>query len=171
MWSAGLVLVCALDLLGRSARSFPPINLLDVRPGDVSAHADAFVRQGEDVIHLLTSAPAFQRVQRSPHKCGNHNDLRKLASILVHEEWHVRNGPDERRAYEAQLMALITLDAGPGHPVYAGVVRAMADARARQRRQRKPPSVARGRGAGSGAGPDGLTLDPNTSLLRSHVDP
>ena len=141
MWSAASVLVCVLDLLGRSAGSFPPITLLDVRPKDVSVQADAFVRAGDDTIHLMTSGPAFQRVQRSPRKCGNLDDVRRLASILVHEEWHVRHGPDERGAYEAQLTALIALDAGPGSPVFGGVVRAMVDTLARQRHEVRPAAV------------------------------
>jgi hypothetical protein len=125
MWSAATVLVCALDLLGRSAGSFPPITFLEVRPPDVSARADAFVRRGDDTIYLVTTAPAFQRLQRSRDRCSELNAVRSLASVLVHEEWHVRNGPDERRAYEAQLMALRAMNAGPGNPVYAGVNRAM----------------------------------------------
>jgi hypothetical protein len=125
MWGAATVLVCALDLLGRSAGSFPPIAFLEVRPPDVSARADAFVRRDDDTIYLVTTAPAFQRLQRSRDRCGDLNSVRSLASVLVHEEWHVRNGPDERRAYEAQLMALRAMNAGPGNPVYAAVNRAM----------------------------------------------
>ena len=125
MWSAAAVLVCALDLLGRSAGSFPPIAFVDVRPPDVSPRAEGFVRAGEETIHLLTSADAFQRSRRVGDKCGDLNASRKVASVLVHEEWHVRNGPDERGAYYAQLMALRTMSAGPGNPVYAQVYRAM----------------------------------------------
>lgn len=29
--------------------------------------------------------------------------LLKLASIIVHEAWHFRNGPDEAGAYNAQI--------------------------------------------------------------------
>ena len=125
MWSAATVLVCALDLIGRSAVSFPPIALIDVRPSGVDARAEAFVLQGRDAIYLLTSSDVFRRARQANYKCGELNAVRKLASVLVHEEWHVRNGPDERGAYEAQLMALTTMGAGPGSPVYAGVHRAM----------------------------------------------
>jgi hypothetical protein len=126
VWSAATVLACALGLLGRSAASFPPIVFVDTRPSDASDIADAFVREGDPTIYLVTSSPAFQRAQRSQDRCGAFNDLRKLASILVHEEWHVRHGPGERQAYEAQLTALTGLSAGPGHVLYAEVRRSMA---------------------------------------------
>lgn len=125
MWSAAAVLVCALDLLGRSTATFPPIQMLDTRPADVSPQADGFVRTGDHTIYLLTSSAAFERLRRSGDKCGDLNAVRRIASVLVHEEWHLRNGPDERGAYEAQLMALRAMQAGPGNPVYAGVFRAM----------------------------------------------
>jgi hypothetical protein len=53
------------------------------------------------------------------------NAIRKIASVLVHEEWHVRHGSDEAGAYAAQLTTLVALDAGPGHPVYYEVTRSM----------------------------------------------
>ncbi len=123
MWSAATVLVCALDLLGRSASALPPIVLLEVRPAHVSALADAFVEEDGDTIFLLTKAPAFRRLQHTVNKCGDVNAVRKIASVLVHEEWHVRHGSDERGAYDAQLMALAAMNAGPGNPVYFSVAR------------------------------------------------
>lgn len=135
MWSAATVLVCALDLLGRSVTSLPPINLVEVRPPDVSIRAEAFVRGGDKTIYLMASSPALMRAQRARYKCGELNDLRRIASVLVHEEWHVRNGPDEVGAYQAQLMALRTLNAGSGNPVYAGVLRAMKEAVTRHPQQ------------------------------------
>src|SRR5262245_44526384 len=98
MMSAAAVLVCALGLLGRSPSSFPPIVLLDTRPADITPTAEAFVRRGPDTIYLLTTTVAFRKAQ-----AANKDALKKLASVLVHEEWHVRNGPDERGAYQAQL--------------------------------------------------------------------
>jgi hypothetical protein len=125
MWTAASVLVCVLDVLGRNANTLPPIVMLEVRPPDVSLHADAFVRQGDDTIYLITSNPTFQRVQRSKDMCAHRDALRKLASILIHEEWHVRNGNDERGAYIAQLTALIRLNAGTEHPLYGEVMHSM----------------------------------------------
>ena len=48
-----------------------------------------------------------------------------IASVLVHEEWHVRHGGDEAGAYAAQQTTLIRLNAGPGTPLYHEVTRAM----------------------------------------------
>jgi hypothetical protein len=57
VWSAASVLVCVLNILGRSAETFPPIALLDVRPPDVSERAEAFVRSGDDTINLIWNDP------------------------------------------------------------------------------------------------------------------
>ena len=35
--------------------------------------------------------------------------MAKIASIIVHEEWHLRHGPDESGAYHAQLTALAAM--------------------------------------------------------------
>jgi hypothetical protein len=42
-----------------------------------------------------------------------------------HEEWHVVHGDDEAGAYQAQLMTLRSLNAGPGTPVFGEVARSM----------------------------------------------
>ena len=125
MWTAETVLVCALTLLHRSVDSFPPIELVAARPFDVSANAEGYVRRGEDRIYVITATAAFTQARRSIHRCGDLQAIRKIASVLVHEEWHVRHGPDEGEAYQAQLGALIRLDAGPGNPLYTDVRRAM----------------------------------------------
>ena len=67
MWSAATVLVCALEVLGRGAGSLPPIALLDVR-------------QGEDVIYLITSTPTFARAQAAAYRCGDREALITLAA-------------------------------------------------------------------------------------------
>jgi len=120
-----MVLVCALSLLHRSAGSFPPIEFVEAHPSYVSANADAYVPLGHSRIYLITTSPAFVRARRAVYKCGQVNALRKIASVLVHEEWHVRHGRDEGGAYAAQLSTLISLDAGPGNPVYYEVTRSM----------------------------------------------
>lgn len=117
MASAAAVLVCVLGMIGRP---MPPIVLLDVRPPDASKYAEAFVRRNPDTIYLLTQTVVFEDARR-----GDRSALKKLASILVHEEWHVLHGPDERAAYQAQLIELLRLGETPGRPVYAAVVRAM----------------------------------------------
>jgi hypothetical protein len=117
MATAAAVLVCVLNLINRP---LPPIVLLDTRPPDVSARAEAFVRRNPDTIFLLTMTTVFEDARR-----GERQALKKLASIIVHEETHLKHGPDERRAYSAQLLELLRLGESPGRPVYASVVRAM----------------------------------------------
>src|SRR5688500_4092068 len=97
------VVVCALEMLFRSAATFPPIVLIETRPADVSAAAEAFVRRNPDTIYVLTSSFTFRAA-----RADDRGALQKLASILVHEEWHLKLGPYERRAYEAQLTTLLS---------------------------------------------------------------
>src|SRR5262249_54184472 len=125
VWTAEAVLVCALALLNRSERSFPPINFVDTVPDDVSAAAEAFTRINDPHIYLVTSSPLFRRLQHDSNRCGDLTAVRKLASVLVHEEAHVVRGADEATAYSAQLTILASLGAGPGSPVYSGVRRSM----------------------------------------------
>jgi hypothetical protein len=117
MLTAAAVLVCVLEMVGRP---LPPIVLLDERPRDASPNAEAFVRRNPDTIYLLTQTDVFHDARR-----GSYRALRKLASILVHEEWHLRHNADERRAYEAQLYELLRLGESPDQPLYRGVFRAM----------------------------------------------
>lgn len=158
MWSAATILVCALDLLGRSVTSLPPIAFVDIRPPDVSARAEAFVRIGDPTIYLLTSSAVFKEAQSSREKCGGFPALRKLASVIVHEEWHVRHGADERGAYAAQLTALASMSAGPGNLVYNEVMRAMTVAVETQKRLAE-----KGQRVASGPPP----LEPDDLHIRS----
>ena len=132
MWNAATVLVCALEMLGRSAATFPPIVLLAERPPDVSHIAEAFTRSGAHAIYILTSSGTFRSIQQAAYRCGDVDAVRKLASILVHEEVHLRNGPDEREAYQAQLSTLVRLGAPPGSPAFSSVVRSMKVVLAKQ---------------------------------------
>ena len=132
MTPAATVLVCALDLLGRSPESFPPIELLDVRPAHASVNAEAFVESGVNTIYLLTTSEVFQTALKAGTRCGNRNALRKLASIIVHEEWHVRHGSDEGGAYAAQLTTVQMLG-GQDTALYNSVRRAMVTVLAQRR--------------------------------------
>ncbi|HEX5107669.1 MAG TPA: hypothetical protein VFV95_04450 [Vicinamibacterales bacterium] len=114
------VLVCALELLGRSAVSMPPIKVLATPPAGVSVNAEAFVRADEGIIYVLAPGAAYRHA-----RCDERRSLVKLASVLVHEEWHIRHGADERGAYEAQLGTLLRLGMQPDSAVYIGVVRSM----------------------------------------------
>lgn len=160
---ASFVLVCALDLLGRSTNTFPPILIVE-RPLDVSTHAVAFVRRGEPAIHVVGSSAVFQRAVAANHNrqgCRDYDVLRLLASVLVHEEWHLRHGPDEEGAYFAQLTTLQLLGTGPGRWPYEVTRRAMQatrkrDAeRVRAARQFAARATAAAAGSSAAAGADG----------------
>jgi hypothetical protein len=109
-----------MGLLGRSPASMPAVEVLATPPFDVSSNAEAFVRRGDATIYVVASSPAFREA-----RCGDNRSLIRLASVLVHEEWHVRNGSDERGAYEAQLLAILRLGETPASLVYRGVYQSM----------------------------------------------
>ena len=137
MWSAGSVLVCALSVLGRSESSMPRIELIDVAPPGVSANAEAFVERSTKTISVLTSSNVFRDAASSRGGCNSASmSMRKLASILAHEEWHVRHGPDERKAYHYQLVTLIRLGVPPGAAIYQEVQASMLSVLEARRRGR-----------------------------------
>lgn len=125
MWTAEAVLVCALSMLGRPQSSFPPIEFVDRAQVTASAGAEAYVRRDEGRIYLITSSDTFRDARASQDRCGNTMAIRKIASVLIHEEVHLRQGGDEKAAYEAQLTILTALGSGPGSPPYSSVRRAM----------------------------------------------
>jgi hypothetical protein len=137
MATPAAVLIYALSLLGRSADSFPPIILLDQPPSFASRNAEGFVLRDPDRIYLITSSVAFREAQRADP--SDTQAMRKVASVLIHEEWHVRNGPDEAGAYEAQLRALFVLGSLPGSAAYTSVRLSMASVLGRQHAQRRQP--------------------------------
>jgi hypothetical protein len=140
MSSAAAVIACALTLLGRSEKTMPPIVPVSRAPAHAEPRTEAFVSLPNPVIYVVTSSQVFQDAMATKDECGDLFALKKLASILVHEEWHVRHGADERAAYEAQLTTLILLRVPPGHSIYANVVRAM-QAVLKQKRVQKPDMV------------------------------
>lgn len=121
--STVMVLVCALELLGRSAAALPPIELVAGPPPGVAANVEAFVRAGSGVISLVTSTETFEEARRS--ECRTYDAVAKVASIVAHEEWHVVHGADERGAYEVQLATLVRLGVSVTSRVFAGVMRSM----------------------------------------------
>jgi hypothetical protein len=137
MWTAASVLVCALSVLGRSESKMPRIELIDVAPPYVSAGAEAYVDRSTSTIYLMTSSSAFQTALKSRVGCTPSVAMRKLASILAHEAWHVRHGPDEKSAYEHQLITLIQLGLQPGSGAYREVQLSML--RVIEVRKRAPP--------------------------------
>ena len=129
MSTAGFVLACALDLLGRSANQLPPIVILEQRPSEASVNAAAFVRSGDGTIYLIASSAPFRaalQAQDASRECRGLDALRLLASIIVHEEWHLKNGNDERGAYYAQMTELQRLGVSPDRWAYHSVRRALA---------------------------------------------
>jgi hypothetical protein len=137
MPTAVAVVACALALLGKSERKFPPIALVDVVPREVSAQAEAFVRPPDRTIYLVTTSLLFRAVQNSKEECGDYIALKKLASVLAHEEWHVLHGLDEKAAYEAQLTALIRVGVPPDSKMYISVVRSMQTVIEKQKQKQK----------------------------------
>lgn len=134
---ASFVLVCALDLMGRSASQLPPIVIVD-RPIDATAHAIAFVRAGEPPIYIIGTSPLFRAAAEENHRrdgCRGLDVLRLIASAIVHEEWHLRHGADERGAYLAQMTEIQRLGSGPGKWPYEAVRRAMVATLAAQQRR------------------------------------
>lgn len=125
MSSAAAIITCALALLGRSERTMPPITLVEAPPKHASIMTEAFVSLPEPRIFVVTSSPTFRDAMASRSACSESAPLKKLASILVHEEWHLRHGSDESGAYYAQLTALIRLGVPPDNMVYRGVQRSM----------------------------------------------
>jgi hypothetical protein len=137
MWSAATVLVCALELLGRSLEAFPPIKFVDVAPRGASAHVEGFVVTGDDTIYLLATSPAFRAARAASYRCGEATALKKIASVVVHEEQHVRHGAGEREAYQAQLVALMMMGAGSDTALYGEVSKAMRTVVAAEERNRR----------------------------------
>ena len=119
------VLMLVLALLGSEARGLPPIELVHVRPPDASPTAEGFTRPGSNRIYLLTCTPVFEEAVASARWDADGGPFIKLASIIMHEAWHVRHGSDERGAYNAQLFTLSRLGAGPGSFLHASVYRSM----------------------------------------------
>jgi hypothetical protein len=120
MSSPAAVLVCVLAMLGRNEKNTVPVEFVHVRLPHIAENVEAFASRTEGRIYLLTYTPIFRAAQR-----GELEALKKVASIYVHEEWHVRHGGDERAAYEAQLITLTMLGSGPGSGLYGAVKKSM----------------------------------------------
>ena len=97
--------------------------------------AEAFVRRATSTIYLITSSHVFKTALTSRH-CSASPEMTKLASILAHEEWHVRHGPDEKAAYHYQLVTLIRLGLPPGTGIYRDVQTSMLRILEQRKRQR-----------------------------------
>ena len=136
MFTAASALVCALAMLNRSEASMPPIEILDTAPSYVSVGTEAFVRQSTGTIYIIGSAAVVRDAAGSRGRCGDLLAVKKLASILVHEEWHLKHPGDEQGAYYRQLIALQQLGVNPGAGVYRDVQLSMQRAVALRKRQK-----------------------------------
>jgi hypothetical protein len=107
------VLDRALRLVGQPSYAGLPLVLISELPRAVSPGAEAwtvFDEQGKgDRIFVYTRSRTFQCASASRRDQGQ--CLLKLASVIVHEAWHLRNGLDEVGAYEAQLSFLRLIEA------------------------------------------------------------
>ena len=103
----GLPTLHAAVLMANLNRANLPIVLAAAPGRDVESAAEAWTTRDstdrpEQIV--VSSSSAVFRCAMPPVE--NHQCLLKLASILIHEEWHFRHGADERRAYDAQLTFL-----------------------------------------------------------------
>ena len=121
MWTATAALVCALGVLNRSEASMPRIEILDRPPAFVSTGAEAFVQRNPNIIFIIASSEVVRDAVDPRGGCGDLFAVKKLASILIHEEAHLRYGDNEERAYYRQLITLIQLGLGPDSRVYRDV--------------------------------------------------
>jgi len=142
VWSVEAVFVCALSLLGRSQQSFPPVEFVDQAPFGASSFAQAYVYGPDARIAVITSSEAFTNARRTQHPCTDVVAIREIAGVLAHEEWHVRHGPDEESAYNAQLTTLLAVGARQDSPLYHKVLRAKLAVLAASRRNARAPRLA-----------------------------
>jgi hypothetical protein len=107
------VLDTALRLAGPPSYAHLPIVLISELPVTVSPGAEAWTVHDErgkgDRIFVYTRSRTFRCA--SVPRGDRDRCLLKLASVIVHEAWHLRNGPDEAGAYEAQLIFLKSKEA------------------------------------------------------------
>jgi hypothetical protein len=84
----------------------PPLVLTSTLPWTASAGAEAWTTcdadDHGDRIFVYTRSALFQCANQGDWQC-----MLKLASVLVHEAWHFRNGRDEAGAYTAQITFLM----------------------------------------------------------------
>ena len=143
MLSAAAVIACALSVLGRSEQSMPPIVVVQAPPKHASIQAEAFVSLPDPHIYIVGTSPTFLDAMAARSGCKESGTMKKLASILVHEEWHLRNGTDESGAYYAQLTTLLTLGVPPDNNMYRSVQRSMLAVL--KKKNRKPDLVLAGK--------------------------
>ncbi len=167
MWNAATVVVCALGLVGRSEAGFPPVKFVKKAPVGVSPSAAGYTLPAEAHIVLVTSTSAFTRAQRAPSRCGDVDAIREIAGVLAHEAWHLRHGPDEEGAYDAQLIALLSVGAASNGPLFHKVMQAKRAVAVMQAKR----AVAAKRAADAGVLARAATPEAHPSSLTAAAGP
>jgi hypothetical protein len=129
-----------------------PIVLDSVPPDSASPGVEAWTvfredGKGDRVVIYTASSVFICASKNAPVHVNPYICLLKLASIIVHEAWHFKNGPDEAGAYEAQLQFLEAKGVGSAAKIAEGVRRARDRVQAQnkqagdeaRRRYREPP--------------------------------
>ena len=113
-----------------------PIVLASVPPESASPGVEAWTvfredGKGDRVVVYRESSVYICASRHTPVHVNPYVCRLKLASIIVHEAWHFRNGPDEAGAYEAQLQFLEVRGGGSAAQIAEGVRRARDRVKAR----------------------------------------
>ena len=93
-----------------------PITLVTVTPSSASRGAEAWITYDAtgigQRIFVYTGSDMFRCASRPlrMRQC-----VIRLASVLVHEAWHIEHGPNEEDAYEAQIAFLLRNGATTEH--------------------------------------------------------
>jgi hypothetical protein len=149
----------ALRLAGPYVDAHLRLFLVSELPRIVSARAEAWTQFDEDDkgdrIFVYTRSRTFLCAiipGRDQNRC-----LLKVASVIVHEAWHLRNGRGEVGAYDAQLIFLQSQEASAFLQVNEGIAVDMLEVRrARDRavaNQRDAKRRSASRSGASGAPP------------------
>jgi hypothetical protein len=99
----------AILLAGPSLTGLP-IALAPAPPDEASRGVEAWTlshQDGHGERIIVYSGSGVFHCASDPNR-QDYQCLLKLASILVHEAWHYRHGPDEAGAYDAQISFLTT---------------------------------------------------------------
>ena len=111
-------LEAALVLTGFAIAKLP-IELASVAPNGASQGVEGWTLyradgQGERIVVYSESA-IFRCASRPDTNTESHQCLLRLASVIVHEAWHFRNGRQETGAYTAQIQFLMANHASDAH--------------------------------------------------------
>jgi hypothetical protein len=111
-------LEAALVLAGFTIAKLP-IELASVAPKGASPGVEGWTLyradgQGERIF-VYSGSEIFRCASRPDKNTESHPCLLRLASVIVHEAWHFRNGRQETGAYTAQIQFLIANHASDAH--------------------------------------------------------